>query len=297
MTRAVSVIIVNYNTREVLGQCLAHLAGQDPGLQVIVVDNGSTDGSAAMVRDCHPAVELIAAQENKGLAAAHNLGLSRSTGDYVLFLGPDAFPESDAIPGLTGYLQTRQEVGIATCKVVLRDGSPDRDAHRGFPTPWTALSHFSGLDRLFRGSPFFDRYFMGFAHLDQPHEIDLCISHFMFVRRAVFDRVGKWDEDFFVYGEDVDFCFRARQAGWKIMYLPQWTALHYKGVSVGVRRETRDVSVASRETQLRMAQESTQAMRTFYRKHYAHFYPAPVNVLVLFFISLLSRLRQARIRE
>jgi len=111
------------------------------------------------------------------------------------------------------------------------------------------------------------------------------------VRKKVFDRVGRWDEDFFVFGEDVDFCYRVKKAGWKIMYLPQFTAIHYKGVSVGIRKESQDISKASSETKVRMKRSTTDAMKLFYRKHYSGVYPKIIQSLVFLGIDLLSKLR------
>lgn len=135
-----------------------------------------------------------------------------------------------------------RRIGIATVALRLRDGMLDMDAHRGFPTPWASLTHFSGLSRTLPHSPFFNQYFLGGRDSTQPHEIDLCISHFLFVRRTLFDAIGPWDEDFFLYGEDVDFCYRTKAAGYKIMYLPQFTVTHYKGASVGVRKQSSEIA-------------------------------------------------------
>jgi GT2 family glycosyltransferase len=289
-----SIIIVNYNTVELLEKCLFNL--QEMGLpkEVVVVDNGSNDGSAQRVKDNFPDVILVEAQNN-GLAVGSNLGLSRATGDYLLYLGTDAFPTQEVLAGIVEYMEENPEVGICTAKLVLRDGSPDPDAHRGFPTPWAALTHFSKLNKLFPKSKTFNQYFLGYKNFDEPHEIDLCISHFMFVRRKVFEDIGTWDEDFFVYGEDVDFCYRAKSAGWKIMYLPQFEVLHYKGAGVGIRKETKDIKTAastSEENKKRMRLETTKAMKTFYKKHYKDKYPKWLTGFVLFGIESLERLRR-----
>ncbi len=291
-----SVIISNFNTAAILEECLSNLREVNSSLEVIVVDNASSDGSAEMVRDKFPQVILLTPGKNLGLSASYNLGLTKASGAMLLFLGSDAFPEEGTIAGVADYLTTHPEVGLATCKLILRDGSLDRDAHRGFPTPWTALTHFLSLDRIFNGSHLFDRYFLGYEDTNQPHEIDLCISHFMLVRKEVFDKIGGFDEDFFVYGEDVDFCYRVKEAGWKIMYLPQWQATHYKGASVGVRKETADITTATKETKRRMSQESTTAMRLFYQKHYANKYPRILTLLVFLLIGYKKRIRTLRFR-
>src|SRR3989344_1506267 len=286
-----SFIIVNYNTRELLVQCLDNLKNIYPEKEIIVIDNGSGDDSAETVRANYPDVILIESQNN-GLAAASNIGLEKSRGDYLLYLGTDAFPGSDVILGILDFMEKNSQVGILTPQLKLRDGTIDMDAHRGFPTPWAALTHFSGLNKLFPKSKWFNQYFLGYRDMSEPHEIDLCISHFMFVRRKVFEQIGKWDQSFFLYGEDVDFCYRAKSAGWKIMYLPQFSVLHYKGVTVGIRKETRDISKADSATRSKMKTETTRAMRLFYEKHYKGKYPAWLTGLVIFGIEILTRFRK-----
>ncbi len=293
----VSVVIVNYNTRALLAECLQNLRELDEAAEILVVDNASSDGSADLVRTQFPQVRLIALSENRGLTVASNLALHESTGEFLLYLGADAFPKPGTIRGLAAYLHAHPTVGIATAKLLLRDGSVDLDAHRGFPTPWAALTHFTGISRLFPRSKRLNQYFLGHEDLDQAHEIDLCISHFLFVRRSLFAHIGPWDEDFFLYGEDVDLCYRAKAAGYQIMYLPQFEALHYKGASVGVRAQTRDIASASPETRLRATQLSTKAMTLFYQKHFTGRYPAWLTALVLGGIRGLGAFRLWRTRR
>lgn len=294
----VSVIIVSYNTCNLLQTCLQNLHNLQETDEIIVVDNASGDGSAQLVQSEFPAVKLIKLPENRGLTVASNVGLAAAQGDYILYLGSDAYPNPGVIRGIQEYLALHPEVGVATAELRMRDGNRDMDAHRGFPTPWASLTHFSGLNRLFPKSARLNQYFLGDRDLTQPHEIDLCISHFLFAPRSLFDVVGQWDEDFFLYGEDVDFCYRVKAAGYKIMYLPQFTVTHFKGASVGVRKQTSDISQASTETKLRATQLSTKAMLLFYQKHMQQRYPWAVNTLVLTAIRFLGalRLQQAKAR-
>ncbi|MFH1295088.1 MAG: glycosyltransferase family 2 protein [bacterium] len=281
-----AVIIVSYNTRDILGDCLRNLTKVAPSAtSIVVVDNASTDGSAEFVRQQEFKTVCVVETENNGLAAGYNLGMAQvKETDTFLFLGSDAFPKPGCLEGVLHFLESHPKVGIATAKLILRNGALDLDAHRGFPTPWTALKHFVGIN---------NSYFMTEANLNVPHEIDLCISHFMMVKKAVFDTVGAWDEDFFVYGEDVDLCWRAKQAGYQIYYLPQYECLHYKGASVGTRKETADVTKASLVTRTRMKKETTQAMRLFYQKHMYKKYPAWLNKLVDLGITIMERLRKS----
>lgn len=289
----VSVIIVNFNTKDILIDCIKNLQNSDyKNLEIIVVDNGSFDGSASAVKDEFPNVNVIESS-NVGLAAGSNLGLKAATGKYLLYLGSDAFPNKNTIGEMVEYFNSNQDVGAATCKLVLRDGTVDMDAHRGFPNPWAALTHFSKLNKIFPKSKIFNQYFLGWKDLDKPHEIDLCISHFMMIRKDIIDKLGGWDEKFFVYGEDVDMCYRIKESGYKIMYLPEWEATHYKGVSVGIRKESKDVAKASKETRLKMSKERTNAMRLFYKKHYSDKYPLVMTSIVIFAINLLERIRMA----
>lgn len=290
-----AIIIVNYNTGDVLHDCLNNLRKLDlPGSRIVVVDNSSKDGSADMVKTEFPQIDLVRS-ENNGLAAGYNLGI-RMAGDcaFYLFLGTDAFPKTGCVTGVMDFLESNQSAGIATAKMVLRDGSYDLDAHRGFPTPWAAFAHFSGLGRLFPKSKIFNKYFLGWQDLSKPHEIDLCISHFMMVKKEVFEKTGLWDEDFFVYGEDVDFCWRTKQAGFKIYYLPQFECLHYKGVGVGIRKESSDVTKADEATKKRMKTESTRAMKLFYTKHMYRKYPWLLNKAVEVGISAMEKIRSTK---
>lgn len=294
--KKLAIIIVNYNTKDILRDCLKNLeyfvtSSVITPHQVIVVDNASKDGSADMVEAEFEGVDLIRAT-NKGLASSYNLGMTQAADvDYYLFLGTDAFPKLGCIEGVIDFMEAHRDIGIATAKLVLRSGLLDMDAHRGFPAPWTALTHFACLDRLFPKSRIFNRYFLGGCDMNKPHEIDLCISHFMMVKREVFAKVGVWDEDFFVYGEDVDFCWRVKQAGFKIYYLPQFQCLHYKGVSVGTRRESADVTKADSATKSRMKAETTRAMRLFYQKHMSKKYPWVLNKTVELGISVVEKVR------
>ncbi len=291
--KKLAIIIVNYNTKDILRDCLNHLAQLNlVDTIVIVVDNGSNDGSADMVEAEFKQVDPIKT-ENNGLAAGFNLGITHATdADYFLFMGTDSFPKPGCIEGVMDFMEAHGEVGVATAKLVLRNGSLDMDAHRGFPTPWTALTHFTKLSRLFPKSQIFNRYFLGGRNMEKPHQIDLCISHFMLVKREVFLKVGRWDEDFFVYGEDVDFCWRVKQAGFKIYYLPQFECLHYKGASVGIRKESADITGADPATKLRMKAESVRAMRLFYQKHMYKKYPWILNKMVELGISGILLLRK-----
>lgn len=284
----IAVIIANYNTKQVLRDCLKHLEKLNQIKKIIVVDNASTDSSSEMVKREFPLVTLISLKKNKGISYSYNLGVKKAGTDYFLFLGSDAFPERKALPYLAAYLDDNPQVGIATCKVVTRDGKLDMDSHRAFPTPWNSFLYFTKINT--------HKYFLNDRDFSKSHEIDACISHFMFVRSKAFESVSGFDQDYFVYGEDIDFCYRVKDNKWKIMYLPKVKTVHYKGVSVGVRKESKDITQASKDTKIKMSKMSAEAMELFFRKHYMKKYPLLLGVLALAVIRLIKTLRTIRIQ-
>lgn len=289
-----SIIIVNYNTRQLLADCLdSLLAAKAPpgGLEIIVVDNASRDGSVAMVRAGYPTVRVVANSENVGFAAANNQGTAVARAPYLLFLNSDTRVEPRALVEPLAYLQANPQVGAITVKLLYPSGQRDPDNHRGFPTPWNALCHFSGLSRLFPNSPRFNGYFQDFANFDETHRVPVIAGSFMMMPRALFDRLGGWDETYFFYGEDIDFCYRINQDDYEIVYYPHVTVLHYKGASSGLRKESAAIARPPKATRIKVAQESIRAMKIFYRKFYRDQYPWLVTALVLAGIELRGRLR------
>lgn len=290
----ISLIICTYNELGFADSCLKNLKKIReevlPEMEVVVKDQGSTDGSRQLIEEEHPWVKLIKGR-NDGLSKAYNLAYRATNSKYLLFLGMDAFSESNTIPGIIEYFDRHKEVGAATCELILGNGTLDKDAHRAFPTPWISLTRLTGLYKLFPSSRLFNGYFLPGKNMAEPHEIDLCISHFMMVRRKVLDQIGGFDERFFLYGEDVDVCYRIKKAGWKIMYLPQWKALHMKGGSVGIRKTTRKIVKRSLGHRIKMQKLSTEAMTLFLKKHYLGKYPKCSVYFMMFATKLLGFLR------
>lgn len=290
--KKVSIIISNTNTRDVLRECLKNLdeliRKDKQNLEVLVADNNSDDGSPEMVRKEFPWVTLISTP-NYGLANGCNLGADKATGEFLLFLGEDGFPRKNTIPGLIDYMEEHPEVGLATARLVLRDGSPDMDVHRRFPTPASSFARLFMLSKIFPKVKMFNTYFMLDQDHSKEHEIEMCITHFMFIPRHVFDEVeGYDDKNYFVYGEDADICYKIKQAGYKLMYLPQFEAGHYKGVSFGTRKETADIAPKALAWKNFMHFNSTRAMRVFVKKFYKDKYPAPL----VWFMIIGSRILQ-----
>ena len=279
-----SIVIVNYNTRQLLDDCLASiLAAEAPagGMEIIVVDNASSDGSQALVREKYPTVQLVTSEVNRGFSAANNLGVAVANGRTVLFLNSDTRLEPDALVKPLAYLDQHPEVGALTVRLIYPTGQRDPDNHRGFPTPWNAICHFSGLSRLFPDDPRFNGYFQSYADMAQTHPVDVIAGSYMLMPMALCRELGGWDETYFFYGEDIDFCYRIRQAGYQIIYYPHVEVLHYKGASSGLRKESVNIAKPPRETRIKVAKESVRAMKIFYGKFYRQQYPWLVTAVVL----------------
>lgn len=274
-TPDLSIIIANYNTRSLLRARLEDLTGR-----IVVVDNGSTDGSWEMVEREFPNVDLIRNAQNTGFARANNQGIRLTKSKYILLLNTDCEATIETITEITSYLDTHPEVGAVTCKLILADGSMDPACHRGFPTPWASLTYFLGLEKLFPSSRLFGQYHQGYKPMREIHDVDCISGAFFLLRREVIDQVGLLDEAFFMYGEDIDWCYRIRKSGWKIGFYPHLSIIHKKHQS-GLAH-----SVGQTREQTR--KHFYDAMRLFYQKHYRRRYGWMVSFLVLLGIKLRS---------
>ncbi len=301
-----SIVILNYNAKNFVTQCIQSIVHQGRmslwskrskdtkySYEIIVVDNASSDGSIEMLREMRKKTkfQLIENKENLGFSKGNNVAVPYAKGRYILFLNPDTIVAPNTFVYMTRFMYKHPQVGAATCKLKSPTGGLDEAAHRGFPTPWNAFCHFFGLERLFPKSRLFSGYTLGYLPRTTIHEIDALSGAFMIVRRKAGEGVSWWDEDYFWYGEDVDFCYRLKKAGWKIMYVPSVSILHYRGVSSGIKRQTREVSVATKETRKMAARASIEAMKIFYKKHYTERYPQSVLWLVWFGIWILEKYR------
>lgn len=280
-----SIVIVNYNTKDLLRDCLASVL-ESRGLrsfEVTVVDNASSDGSADMVREEFAQVRLIASPVNGGYSYANNLGLQAVQARHYLLLNPDTIVPPSALAEMVAYMDSKPDAGAAGPRLVLADGSLDLACRRSFPTPAVSFYRFSGLSRLFPKSRRFGRYNMTFLDPDEEAEVDSVVGAFMLVRGEALEQVGLLDEDFFMYGEDLDWAYRMKQVGWKVYYNPAVTVLHYKRAS----------SRHSKRAQF----EFVRAMYVFYRKHYAPETPLALHALILLGLALrggLPMLREMR---
>jgi len=292
-----SIIILNYNSGDFLRKCLESIGRVKKNgfeYEVIVVDNASTDGSIECINELTNyglRIRTILNKKNLGFAAGNNVGVKKAKGRYVLFLNPDTIVMSNTFREMIKFMDNNPQVGAATCRVELPSGELDEACHRGFPTPWNSFCHFSGLERLFPKSRIFAGYTLGWKPLDKIHEIDSGVGAFLIVKREVGNELNWWDEDYFWYGEDLDFCYRIKRAGWKIYYVPKVKIIHYKGISSGIRKESQKIAKVNRETKIRAIKASTQAMRIFYKKHYFDKYPRFLTWLVLKGIDVLEKIR------
>ena len=282
------IVILNYNTRDLLRNCLHSLRGQR-GLRVAVcvVDNASPDGSADMVATEFLEVTLVRNPLNNGFSAGNNLGLrtfgfpSKAQSRYVMLLNPDTIVPPNALAQLIAFAEQHPDVGIVGPKLLLEDGTLDKACRRSFPTPEVALYRLLGLSKLFPKSKRFGRYNMTYLDIDQSAEVDAVVGACMLVRADAVAKVGLLDEQFFMYGEDLDWCLRIKQVGYRVMYYPIVTVHHIK----------RAASRASQKAQF----EFQRAMWLFYKKHYQPHTALPVDLLVK--LGLVLRGRGALLRE
>jgi len=274
-----SIVIVNYNTLPELRKCLRSVFSSEAGFgfEVFVVDNASADGSASMVKSEFPEVNLIENADNLGYAKANNVALKKAQGQYCLLLNPDVVVTPETFDKMISFMDNDPMVGISGCRVVKPDGSLDKASRRSFPNLKNSLLHFLGL-----GSDY---------NLDLPDdqiaEIDSVVGAFLLIREEVIEKIGLLDEAFFMYGEDLDWCYRAKAAGYKVMYAPITTVVHHKGS-------------ASKKTPKKALYEFHRAMWIFYDKHYGSQYNFLVNYLVKLGIWLryyLKRIQNAIRRE
>ncbi len=252
-----SVIIVTYNSEPYIDACLRSLeATLDPRtVEVCVVDNASTDATCRIVRRHADRVHLVANPHNLGFAAALNRGLAATRGRHVLWLNPDATLENGGAPVLVAYLDEHPEVGIVGPKILDPDGRLQRSA-RAFPSYDWPLGHRHGwLTRLFPANPFSSRYLLADLDPSAVRDVDWVSGACLVHRREVAERLGGLDERFFMYCEDVDFCLRARRAGWTVRYHPALIVRHH-------------VAGSTRQQSTRMLLERHRSLWRYYRKHF-----------------------------
>ncbi len=265
----ISVIIVNYNVREFLEQCLNSVqrALHDIPSEIIVIDNASVDGSVPIIRKRFPQVILVENKENKGFSAANNQGLEIARGQFIVLLNPDTVVQEDTFIKLLEFFEKTPDASAATCKILNPDGTFSIDCRHSIPTPLTAFWKVIGLSRLFPKSKIFGRYNLTYLDENDLYPVEAISGSFMMMRREIVKKVGKLDEDFFMYCEDIDYCHRINKAGGKIYYVPSSQIIHYKGES-------------TKKNNLDYVITFNRSLYKFYKKHYQKKYVYPFKWLI-----------------
>lgn len=278
--KKLTISIVNYNAGDYLIRCLESLekVKNELSFDVIVIDNDSKDNSMKEAIEKFPDFKYILNGKNLGFGKAHNIILKKAKTPYLLTLNPDSQVLPGTISYMVDFMEKNEDVGLSTCKLEKADGSLDIASHRGFPTPYASfLYFFLKNDRL---------YHLTDRPMNKPHEIDSAVGAFMLIRKKVLEKIGYFDEDYFLYAEDIDLCFRIKKAGFKVMYIPEVKVLHVKGVSSGIKKHSKEKSSASSKTKNLALDYFYKTMIIFYKKHYAKSYPFFFNWLIYLGINL-----------
>ena len=252
------VVIVNYNVRHYLEQCLLSLqiALENLDAEVYVVDNHSKDGSVEYLQPRFRSVKFITSQHNLGFARANNIAIRQTESQYVLLLNPDTIVTADSIRRSLEFMDGHPDAGALGVKMLRADGWPAKESRRGLPTPLTAFYKMTGLCGRFPNHRKLGKYYMGYLPWDEPSEIEVVSGAYCMLRRETLNQVGLLDEDYFMYGEDIDLSYRILKGGWKNWYIPEHI-LHYKGES-------------TQKSSFRYVHVFYGAMLIFFRKHYSH---------------------------
>jgi N-acetylglucosaminyl-diphospho-decaprenol L-rhamnosyltransferase len=235
------IVIVSFRCEALLRDCLASLRANPPsvGHRTTVVDNASGDGTAEMVRTEFPEVRLIELDANRGFSHSNNLALRETEATHSLLLNPDTIVRPGAIDACLERIEADPAIGMVGCKLVQPSGELDHACKRSFPTPLSALAHFSGIGKRQDASGSLSQYRATHLGDDEPGEVDAVNGAFMLVRMEAVGQVGLLDEGYWLYMEDLDWCARFWRAGWKVFYEPAGTVVHVKGGSSGARRAVR----------------------------------------------------------
>ena len=266
-----SVVIVNYNVKHFLEQCLDSLEQAAAGIEheVIVVDNASTDNSTEYITARFPGVKWIASKENNGFSKGNNIAIAQSQGEYILMLNPDTIVTKEAIEGCIEFMDNTADAGACGVYMLRTDGMFSPESRRALPTPFVAFCKMSGLSSLFPHSRTFGRYYMQYLDKEEINPIEIISGAYMMLRHKTIKKTGALDEDFFMYGEDIDLSYRILKGGYKNYYLPL-RILHYKGESTN-------------KSTYRYVHTFYRAMQLFFKKHYSHYsllVSLPINISI-----------------
>lgn len=274
-----SIIVVNFNTYEYTKNTIESVITSSVAFdyEIIVIDNASSDESLSKIKSDFfneinsNKIIVIENAKNLGFAGANNIGIRKSNADYVLLLNSDTKVNKTAIQNSVSFLEENQNSGILTCKILLEDGALDHACKRGFPTPSASLYYFLGLDK--KNPEKYGQY--DFLTLDENSigKVDVISGAFMLIPRKVIEKVGLLDEKFFMYGEDIDYCYRVKENGFDVIYYPKESIIHYKGKS-------------NKKRKYRTIYDFHNSMWIFYKKHYIKKYNFFVSVFVILGILL-----------
>lgn len=281
-----SVIILNYNTKELLEDCLNSVKDnmKEVSMEVIVSDNSSDDGSQKMVKKNFPWVKFIEGP-NEGFSKGNNRAKKLVKGEIVLFLNPDTLVYKNVFAKTVKYLEKHKKVGALSCKLVLPDGSLDKDVRRRFPTPWVSFN------RLVLGRSGY--YYYDDIPSDETHEVEAIQGAFFLTWKHILDDVGWFDEEYYFDGEDIDLCYQIKKKGYKLVYFPEVYITHLKGVTKGKVKKWRHKVDSAQRKRLRFA--GIASMERFYRKNLWDEYPLPFNYFVVLGINLFKVVRYVKV--
>lgn len=274
-----TVIIVSYNVRHYVEQCLNSLTRALDGIdaEIYVVDNHSKDDTVEKITRSYPDINIVASNHNLGFARANNIAIRQSESEYVLLLNPDTFVGENVISECLKFMDGHADAGALGVQMIDSNGKAALESRRGLPSPMTAFYKMSGLCKRYPKSPRFGKYYMGYLPWDKPAEIDVVSGAFCMLRRDALEKVELLDEDFFMYGEDIDLCYRLLEAGFHNWYYPA-RILHYKGES-------------THKSSFRYVHVFYEAMFIFFRKHYGNMsllLSFPIKTAILFKASIAA---------
>lgn len=284
-----SIIVLSYNTRDLTKRCIDSLIdslelSQPLTYQIIVVDNDSSDGSQEMIKSLP--VESILLNKNIGYGKANNVALTEAKGKYILYLNSDVIHENVNYSEILSYMNKHKSIGALTVKVMLDSKRIDPASHRGFPTVWRSFTYFTNLEKLFGTVPLLNRLFGGYhatyEDLNEIHQIEAITGAFFLGRTHLLKKLEGFDEDFFMYGEDLDLAYRIKELGYKIMYYPRYHVLHLKYQS-GIKTDNHVI-------RSEIKRHFYQSMWIFYEKHYIKKYPSFITKIV--YTAIKSKMKQ-----
>jgi hypothetical protein len=295
-----SIIILNYNTRQLALDSISSIEKnyseevRSGRFEVIVVDNASPDGSLRAFGEYKKQTKIKSFQVvdsggNIGFSAGNNKGVKVAHGQYVLFLNPDTIVYAKTLTNVSDFIKTNPDVGAVSCRLENKDGEFDFNCHRGFPTPWNSFCYFSGLQKMFPRSRLFAGYTQGWKDNSTNHEVDAISGAFILLPKSIGDKIGWWDEDYFFYGEDLQFCYDIHKLGLKIYYMGTVSSMHIGGAASGIKKKTQNITTANIEQIKKIQKARFEAMKIFYKKNYKNKYPKLLQAFIFKGINVLEK--------